>query len=95
MNVGVRELKNNLSRYIRRVEQGERIGVTAHDRVIAELVPPGMHTRGENAGRFHELVASGLIRTPADTSPVANRWPDIGLPPGTAAALVDEDRGET
>ncbi len=40
-STGIRELKDNLSRYIRRVEAGERIEITAHDRVVAELVPPG------------------------------------------------------
>ncbi len=63
MNVGVRELKNNFSRYIRRVEQGERIGVTAHDRVIAELVPPGMHTRDETLAQlpFRYVETSALL----------------------------------
>jgi prevent-host-death family protein len=41
MKTGIRELKDNLSRYIRRIEAGERISVTAHGRVVAELVPPG------------------------------------------------------
>lgn len=94
MDVGVRDLKNNLSRYIRRVERGERIGVTAHDRIVAELVPPGAHACGERHGRFHELVASGLIRTPVATDATAVQWPDIRLRRGTVAALVDEDRGE-
>ena len=40
MEAGVRELRDNLSRYIRLVEKGERIAVTAHGRVVAELVPP-------------------------------------------------------
>ena len=41
METGIRELKDNLSRYIRRIEAGERISVTVHGRVVAELVPPG------------------------------------------------------
>ena len=40
METGVRELKDNLSRYIRRIEAGERIVITAHGRVVAEFVPP-------------------------------------------------------
>jgi predicted nucleic acid-binding protein len=39
METGIRELKDNLSRYIRRIEAGERIAVTAHGtRAEATLV---------------------------------------------------------
>jgi antitoxin (DNA-binding transcriptional repressor) of toxin-antitoxin stability system len=41
MSTGIRELKDNLRRNIRRIDAGERIAVTAHGRIIAELVPPG------------------------------------------------------
>ena len=37
--VGVAELKNNLSRHLRAVEAGETIEVTDHDRPVARLVP--------------------------------------------------------
>lgn len=37
--VGVAELRQNLSRYLRRVEQGERLLVTDRNRPIAELAP--------------------------------------------------------
>jgi prevent-host-death family protein len=39
VSVGLRQLKNHLSKYVRRVELGERIVVTKRKRVIAELVP--------------------------------------------------------
>ena len=37
--VGVAELKNNLSKNLRLVEGGEMIEITDHDRPIARLVP--------------------------------------------------------
>jgi len=37
--VGVADLKNNLSRHLRAVEAGEVIEVTDHERPIARLVP--------------------------------------------------------
>lgn len=37
--VGVADLKNNLSRHLRTVEGGEVIEVTDHDRPIARLIP--------------------------------------------------------
>jgi prevent-host-death family protein len=43
--VGVADLKNNLSRHLRLVEGGEVIEVTDHDRPIARLVPIEVKTR--------------------------------------------------
>lgn len=37
--VGIRELKNKLSLYLKRVERGERIEVTNRGEVIALLIP--------------------------------------------------------
>ena len=92
-STGIRELKDNLSRYIRRIEAGERIAITAHGRVVAELVPPGAMTRGAPS-RFDELVAAGVIRPPLEAGDPTEDWPDIGLPAGTAAELIDADRDE-
>lgn len=92
-STGIRELKDNLSRYIRRIEAGERIAITAHGRVVAELVPPGVKAQG-TPSRFDELVASGVIRPPLEAGDPTEGWPDIRLPAGTAAQLIDADRGE-
>ena len=48
ISTGIRELKNKLSHYVRQIEAGKRVAVTAHGRVVAELVPPGAGT-GERA----------------------------------------------
>ena len=37
--VGIRNLKNSLSRYIKMVKEGERVLVTEHDRIVAEIIP--------------------------------------------------------
>ena len=92
-SAGIRELKDHLSRYIRRIEAGERIAITAHGRVVAELVPPGSKTKG-TPSRFDELVASGVIRPPLEAGDPTEGWPDIRLPAGTASELIDADRGE-
>jgi prevent-host-death family protein len=39
--VGVRELKNRLSEYIRQAKSGEVVLVTDRGHVVAELTPPG------------------------------------------------------
>ena len=94
METGIRELKDNLSRYIRRIEAGERISVTAHGRVVAELVPPGGGARTSPGSRWEELIAAGILHPPVEAGDPFEDWPDIRLPPGTAAELIDSDRGE-
>ena len=92
-STGIRELRDNLSRYIRRIEAGERIAITVHGRVVAEFVPPGAKTR-DTPSRFDELVATGVIRPPLASGDPTQDWPDFGLPAGTAAELIDADRAE-
>lgn len=93
MQAGVRELKDHLSRYIRRIEAGERIAVTAHGRVVAELVPPAHASKGARR-RYDELLAAGVIQPAIEEGDPLEDWPDIRLPRGSAADLIDSDRGE-
>ena len=44
--------------------------------------------------RFDELILAGVIRPPLESGNPLEAWPDIRLTPGTAAALIDSDRGE-
>jgi prevent-host-death family protein len=93
METGIRELRDNLSLYIRRVEAGERVVVTAHGRIVAELVPPGAASRSQRS-RFERLVASDTITPPAEDGDPLEGCPEIRLSRGTATALIDSDRGE-
>lgn len=86
-------MKDNLSRYIRRAEGGERIAVTAHGRVVAVLAPPETRAQARRS-RWDELIAAGVLRPPLEAGDPFEGWPAIRLPRGTAAALIDEDRGE-
>src|ERR671919_1198432 len=54
--VGVAELRQNLSRYLRRVARGERLIVTDQNRPVAELGPPP--TTG---GELDRLIAEGRV----------------------------------
>jgi prevent-host-death family protein len=54
ITVGVRELKNNLSRYLRSVKQGRLVEITERGESIAMLVPPNQRSALE--------VAAVLIR---------------------------------
>ncbi len=93
METGIRELRDNLSRYIRQIESGERVVVTAHGRVVAELVPPRA-VRGSQGSEFERLVASGAITPPAEDGDPLEDCPEIRLAPGTTTALIDSDRDE-
>ena len=94
-STGIRELKNNLSRYVRQVEAGKRIAVTAHGRVIAELVPPAKGAGAQRVSRYDELVKAGVIEPAAEVDTAIPKWPAIKLPSGTAARLIDDDRGDS
>ena len=45
IRVGVRELRGNLTRYLRAARQGASILVTSHDAVVAEIRPPALRSR--------------------------------------------------
>jgi prevent-host-death family protein len=71
--VGVRELRQNLSVYLRRVKAGEALEVTERGNVVALLVP-----LPEHATPLQRLVAAGVASQPigrlADlSSPSGNR----------------------
>ena len=38
--VGIRDLKNQLSQYLKHVKMGERVLITEHNKVIAEISLP-------------------------------------------------------
>ncbi len=91
-SVGIRDLKNNLSHYLRQVGAGTRVTVTDHGRAVAQLIPPSQPR--SNPSRYDELVASGVIRPPLEQGDPLIDFPSLKLPRGTAAALIDEDRGD-
>ena len=91
--VGVRELKDRLSEYLRLVREGEEVLVTDRGRVVAELRQPG--TRGDMAyPALLEAVRAGRVRLGTRNS--SDLYPPLDriLPVGAAAKLLDEERGE-
>lgn len=94
--VGVRDLKNKLSEYLRRVRLGESVLVTDRGEVVAELLPPG-HGQGDPSvpAGIQALARRGLLTlgAPADTDlyPALQRRPGEGR--RSVAQLLDEERG--
>jgi antitoxin (DNA-binding transcriptional repressor) of toxin-antitoxin stability system len=97
--VGIRELKNNLSHYVRLVEAGESVLVTDRGTVVAELGPPGgtrpMRDIDPVTARLAELARKGraVLGAPHDPSLYVPQK-RIPLPEGGVQALLDEERGE-
>jgi prevent-host-death family protein len=85
--VGVAELRQNLSRYLRRVEEGERLLVTDRNRPVAELGPPS-----STGGGLDRLIAEGRVVRPARRGLPSPLQMD-GDPRALSRAL-DEIRGE-
>ncbi|WP_018157255.1 type II toxin-antitoxin system Phd/YefM family antitoxin [Demetria terragena] len=83
MNVGVRELRDTLSRRLAEVREGHTITVTDHGRAVARIVPVDGPTRLE------QLIAEGLAR-PANTS--KQQAPPPIRTQGTVSDLIDDQR---
>ncbi len=83
LEIGVRELRNNLSRYLDRVQAGEEVVVTDRGRGIARLLP----LSGERT--IDRLVAQGLV-TPAKHAKRPTTRPMKTT--GTVSDLVGEQR---
>jgi antitoxin (DNA-binding transcriptional repressor) of toxin-antitoxin stability system len=92
--VGVRELKNRLSEYIRHVRTGESVLVTDRGEVVAEIGPPG-HGVADAAvpPGLAALAKRGLLTLGSGSS--AQLYPPLPRRKGgrRAAELLDQERG--
>lgn len=86
-SVGIAELRQNLSRYLERVERGERLVITDRNRPVAELGPPP--STGEALDR---LIAEGLVARPRRRGLPAPL--DLRGEPYALSRALDEVRGE-
>ncbi len=86
--VGVRELRQNLSVYLRRVEEGETLRVTDRGRQVAVLSP-----LPENMTALDRLIASGRAR-PA-TGSLAELGPPSPAPRGLSITRALEEQRAT
>jgi antitoxin (DNA-binding transcriptional repressor) of toxin-antitoxin stability system len=93
--VGIRELKNRLSEYLRDVQRGESVLVTDRGEVVAELSQPGRSPS-------EELLPAGLVslarRGILTLGTLGDGKVYAALPRSrrakhSAAQLLDEERG--
>lgn len=93
--VGIRELKNRLSEYVRLVRAGEVVMVTDRGEAVAELRPPGQASGG--ADRYPGLQAlarRGSASLGAKNDPALYELLAPVAPAGLAARLLADERGE-
>lgn len=91
--VGVRELKNRLSEYLRLVRNGEEILVTDRGEVVAELRQPSPRVSLPYPALI-DAVRQGRARLGMPNRPDLYRPLGALTPAGMAAKLLDEERGE-
>jgi len=93
-SVGLRELKNRLSAYVRELRSGETVLITDRGEVVAELVPPGQGSHApDTPSALLALARCGQLTLGATNQ--AGLYPKLSplLPEGRAQQLLDEERG--
>jgi len=84
--IGIRALRENLSKAIRRVRAGETLEVTDHGRPVARIVPIVAPARS-----LEQLVAEGVLLPPLAPGPLL---PPLVLPSHmTGEEAIDRLRG--
>ena len=85
--VGIRELRDNLTTFMRRVRNGETIEVT-HDGEPVALISPHVPST------IDRLVAAGLATAPRRRFDPALITPRPATGPMTASEALEEDRAD-
>jgi prevent-host-death family protein len=78
--IGIRELRQNLSTVIERVKKGERLVVTDHNRPVAELIPHGLTG-------LDRMIAEGRLRPAKNPNGPLPEPIDVGDPEAGTRAL--------
>ena len=93
--VGVRELKNRLSAYIREVRSGEGVLVTDRGQIVAELTPPGHGPTNASVPPGLLALAKRGLATRGAEGAGGKLYPALPRTrrKRTAAQLLDEERG--
>lgn len=93
--VGIRALKNQLSEYVRIVQNGERVTVTSRGAPVMDLIPHAPHGL-DPEDELLRLARAGKVRLGSRTARVRYTRPpkDRRLPDEVVEALLDEVRGD-
>jgi prevent-host-death family protein len=83
MRVGIKELRDGLSRHLSEVRAGATVTITDHGRPVARIVPVAA------PNRLEQLIAEGRITEPVHAKRAA---PDPLVTAGIVSDLVDDQR---
>lgn len=93
--VGVRELKNRLSEYLRMVRAGESVLITDRGEVIAELNAPGRGAIDEGVPPgLQALARRGLVRLGGPNDKSAYKRLPRAMHKTSSRTLLDQERGD-
>lgn len=94
--VGVKMLRDNLSRYLREVRSGVTVLVLDRDEVVAEIREPARrYSVAPGSTAADELANQGKLLRPSTSQRVLCRPSPVSLPRGTSRQLLDEDRADS
>jgi len=88
--IGIRELRNNAARAVRRAMGGERIVITVNGTPTAQLGPLTTDTGGAS---LDDLVAAGRLERPRTQTPPRRPRPMRAPSPRSSGEVLDEQRG--
>ena len=94
--VGIREIKDKLSKYLGYVRQGETVLVTDRGKVVAQLAPPPVYapsTRSDDEA-LARLAAAGKVRVARSRVPSPGEGPVPGAEGRDYREALDEARSE-
>ncbi len=93
IDIGVRELKRDLSGYLRRAAAGEAIRVTLRGEAIVELRPIAVDRPGVDPAeeQWNALCASGVVHRPLRAKEPVHLL-DLGLEHDPLALILEERR---
>jgi prevent-host-death family protein len=83
VEIGVRELRDKLSRHLAQVRQGRTVTITDHGRPIARIIPVQRPTRLETLREEGRVTPGRVAKQPA---------PDPVPGDGTVSDLLDDQR---
>lgn len=92
-STGIRHLKDHLSEYLRRVRTGERIFITSHGELVAELCSPRPDDRdADTPPGLLELLRRGVARKVVRNDPASYPADRRVISTTIARELLDWDR---
>ena len=91
ISVGVRQLKNGLTRYLRLVDQGHAVLVTNRNRAVAVVKKPDLSSAQTLEEKIAVLVAEGRLLGAKKTGPFKPFKP-VRVKGKPVSRLIIEDR---